>query len=145
MEGKRSREDGNPKMFQRQAKVMVSHSRRLVTIKISDGTEFHLHSELLVQHSGYFLKALNSGMSESSSMVFELEEHATELSVGFMVDWLMMVAAKIAKSSETEEEKSRCLVGLDKDMLLAVATHLASNSTDGLAGFEVERLLVAEQ
>lgn len=47
-----------------------------------------MHARLLVQYSDYFLRALNSGLEESSTLKFSLTEHATSSSVGFLSAWV---------------------------------------------------------
>ncbi|KAH7035811.1 uncharacterized protein B0I36DRAFT_382444 [Microdochium trichocladiopsis] len=82
-------EDDDKTVHKREDKVpKVSQSGKMVTIKIKTVQEFRVHAHLLVQYSDYFLKALNSGLAESSSLEFELEEHANEKTMGFLVNWV---------------------------------------------------------
>ncbi|KXJ89137.1 hypothetical protein Micbo1qcDRAFT_177608 [Microdochium bolleyi] len=60
--------------FKRQEKVpRIFGVEKIVVVKIPSGEEFWIHAHLLVQHSDYFLRALNSGMAEASSLEFALE------------------------------------------------------------------------
>lgn len=84
----------------------------MVVIRIPGGHEYQVHAHLLVQFSDYFLKALNSGFLESSSMTFELEEHATPATMGALVDW---VYEKVQRSSDKELDVMDCLLDLKDD------------------------------
>ncbi|KXJ89141.1 hypothetical protein Micbo1qcDRAFT_206709 [Microdochium bolleyi] len=63
----------------------MSQCNRFVTLTIKIGQDYRVHAHLLVQYSDYFLKALNN---KSSTMKFELEGHADNITVSILIDWV---------------------------------------------------------